>query len=99
MAGPPRPPHPAAWHRGPITTIRAPIADDQEMVRRGLRPALENQPDVTVAGEAANGVATPAPACELRPDTALVDVRMPGPDGPQVTRRLAGGPEGVRRAR
>ncbi|MGW5354300.1 response regulator [Streptomyces sp. NPDC004031] len=77
-------------------TIRVLIADDQEMVRRGLRRTLESQPDITVAGEAADGVTALALARELRPDVALVDVRMPGLDGLEVTRRLAGGPEGVR---
>ncbi|MFI0938774.1 response regulator [Streptomyces sp. NPDC021020] len=77
-------------------TIRVLIADDQEMVRRGLRRTLESQPDITVAGEAADGVTALALARELRPDVALLDVRMPGLDGLEVTRRLAGGPEGVR---
>jgi DNA-binding NarL/FixJ family response regulator len=77
-------------------TIRVLIADDQEMVRRGLRRTLESQPDVAVVAEAADGIAALALARQTRPDVALVDIRMPGLDGLEVTRRLAGGPEGVR---
>ncbi|UNO40660.1 response regulator transcription factor [Streptomyces sp. MST-110588] len=71
-------------------TIRVLIADDQEMVRRGLRRILEAQPDIEVVGEAADGVAALAQARTLRPDVALVDIRMPGLDGLEVTRQLAG---------
>ncbi|MFH8407930.1 response regulator [Streptomyces sp. NPDC018019] len=71
-------------------TIRVLIADDQEMVRRGLRRILENQPDIEVVGEAADGVAALEAARALRPDVALVDIRMPRMDGLEVTRRLAG---------
>ncbi|MFF1909244.1 response regulator [Kitasatospora sp. NPDC058218] len=77
-------------------TIRVLIADDQDMVRRGLRRILESQPDLEVVGEAPDGITALAAARELRPDVALVDIRMPGLDGLEVTRRLAGGPEGVR---
>lgn len=76
-------------------TIRVLIADDQEMVRRGLRRILESQPDIEVVGEAADGVAALEAARTLRPDVALVDIRMPRMDGLEVTRRLAGtGPAG-----
>ncbi|KOG56224.1 LuxR family transcriptional regulator [Streptomyces griseoflavus] len=71
-------------------TIRVLIADDQEMVRRGLRRILESQPDIEVVGEAADGVAALEAARALRPDVALVDIRMPRMDGLEVTRRLAG---------
>lgn len=66
-------------------TIRLLIADDQEMVRRGMWRILEQQPDMAVVGEAAVALAR-----RLRPDVALVDVRMPRLDGLEVTRRLAG---------
>ncbi|MFI9626611.1 response regulator [Streptomyces sp. NPDC052042] len=69
-------------------TIRVLIADDQEMVRRGLRRILEGQPDIEVIGEAANGVDALETARRLRPDVALVDVRMPRMDGLEVTRQL-----------
>ncbi|WAL72618.1 response regulator transcription factor [Kitasatospora sp. YST-16] len=71
-------------------TIRVLIADDQEMVRRGLRRILETQPDLTVVGEAGDGVATVEAARALRPDVALVDVRMPRMDGLEVVRQLCG---------
>ncbi|MFF0389306.1 response regulator [Kitasatospora sp. NPDC004615] len=71
-------------------TIRVLLADDQEMVRRGLRRILETQPDIQVVGEAADGIATVEAARALRPDVALVDVRMPRMDGLEVVRQLCG---------
>ncbi|MFF0293086.1 response regulator [Kitasatospora sp. NPDC004614] len=71
-------------------TIRVLLADDQEMVRRGLRRILETQPDIQVVGEAADGIATVESARALRPDVALVDVRMPRMDGLEVVRQLCG---------
>ncbi|MFO7252750.1 MAG: response regulator transcription factor [Actinomycetes bacterium] len=71
-------------------TIRLLIADDQEMVRRGMRRILERQPDMAVVAEAADGEATIELARRTRPDVALVDIRMPRMDGLEVTRRLAG---------
>ena len=66
------------------------IADDQAMVRGGLRLILEDQPDIAVLGEAADGAEAVALARRLRPDVCLVDVRMPLLDGIEVTRALAG---------
>ena len=71
-------------------TIRVLIADDQAMVRGGLRLILEDQPDITVVAEASDGVDAVAQARRLRPDVCLVDIRMPRLDGLQVTRALAG---------
>ncbi|MEU6407325.1 response regulator transcription factor [Microbispora sp. NPDC046933] len=71
-------------------TIRVLIADDQEMVRRGLRRILESQPDIQVVCEAADGVAAVEMARRFQPDVALVDIRMPRMDGLEVTRSLAG---------
>ncbi|GAA0826550.1 response regulator [Streptosporangium amethystogenes subsp. fukuiense] len=71
-------------------TIRVLIADDQEMVRRGLRRILESQPDMAVVCEAADGVTAVEMARRFQPDVALVDIRMPRMDGLEVTRLLAG---------
>ncbi len=71
-------------------TIRLLIADDQEMVRRGMRRIVESQPDMEVVGEASNGVDAVEGARALQPDVALVDIRMPRMDGLEVTRLLAG---------
>lgn len=71
-------------------TISVLLADDQAMVRAGLRMILEHQPDITVIGEAADGVSAVELARRLRPDVSLVDIRMPGLDGIAVTRELAG---------
>jgi DNA-binding NarL/FixJ family response regulator len=71
-------------------TIRALLADDQAVVRTGLRLILESQPDITVVGEAADGAEAIRLARQLRPDVCLVDIRMPGQDGIAVTHALAG---------
>jgi DNA-binding NarL/FixJ family response regulator len=71
-------------------TIRVLIADDQAMVRGGLRFILEDQPDVTVVAEASDGAEAVALARRLRPDVCLIDIRMPRLDGIEVTRALAG---------
>ncbi|OUC95572.1 response regulator [Streptosporangium minutum] len=68
--------------------VRILIADDQQMVRRGLRRILESQPDLEVVAEAADGVAAVELAARFHPDVALVDIRMPRMDGLEVTRRL-----------
>ncbi|MEW2221708.1 response regulator transcription factor [Streptomyces sp. NPDC006990] len=69
-------------------TTRVLIADDQEMVRRSMRRILEQQADIEVVGEAADGAEALEAAIRLRPDVALLDVRMPRADGLEVTRRL-----------
>jgi DNA-binding NarL/FixJ family response regulator len=71
-------------------TITVLLADDQALVRSGLRLILENEPDIRVVAEAADGVEAIALARELRPDVCLVDIRMPRLDGVEVTRALAG---------
>jgi DNA-binding NarL/FixJ family response regulator len=71
-------------------TISVLLADDQSMVRTSLRHILEDQPDISVVGEAADGTEAVALARQLRPDVCLVDIRMPGLDGIEVTRALAG---------
>jgi DNA-binding NarL/FixJ family response regulator len=71
-------------------TIRVLLADDQAMIRSGLRLILDDQPGITVAAEAADGAQAVALARRLRPDVCLVDIRMPRLDGIEVTRALAG---------
>ncbi len=65
------------------------LADDQEMVRSGLRMILELA-GVEVVGEARDGAEAFALAAELQPDVVLMDVRMPGTDGIEATRRIVG---------
>jgi DNA-binding NarL/FixJ family response regulator len=79
----------AAGGRG-LVTIRVIVADDQELVRAGLTMILDAQPGIEVIGEAADGRAAVALARELRPDVCLFDIRMPGTDGIEATRQLAG---------
>jgi DNA-binding NarL/FixJ family response regulator len=64
------------------------IADDQALVRGGLRMILDAQPDLEVVGEAADGHEALRRAGELSPDLVLMDVRMPELDGLEATRRL-----------
>ena len=71
-------------------SIRVIVADDQEIVRTGLVMILNAQPDIEVIGEAANGQRAIELAQRLRPDVCLFDIRMPGIDGIEATRRLAG---------
>jgi DNA-binding NarL/FixJ family response regulator len=71
-------------------TVRVLVADDQEIVRTGLRMILNAQPDIEVVGEAANGQRAVELAQRLRPDVCLLDIRMPGVDGIEATRALAG---------
>jgi DNA-binding NarL/FixJ family response regulator len=64
------------------------LADDQAMVRAGLRLILSAEPDIRVVGEAADGVEALAATRRLRPDVTLMDVRMPRLDGIAATRQL-----------
>ena len=71
-------------------TIRVLVADDQELVRTGLRMILDAQPDIQVVGEASNGREAVTLARQLRPDVCLFDIRMPELNGLEATRVLAG---------
>jgi DNA-binding NarL/FixJ family response regulator len=64
------------------------IADDQALVRVGLRKILEAEPETTVVGEVADGEDAVAAAARLRPDVVLMDIRMPVLDGIEATRRI-----------
>ncbi|MEU9450530.1 response regulator transcription factor [Streptomyces sp. NPDC048277] len=69
-----------------MTTVL--IADDQPLQRMGYLMVLANRPDITVVGEASNGIQAVRMTAELRPDVVLMDVRMPGIDGIEATRRV-----------
>jgi DNA-binding NarL/FixJ family response regulator len=71
-------------------TTRVIVADDQEIIRTGLTMILNAQPGIEVIGEAADGARAVELARRLRPDVCLFDIRMPGIDGIEATRALAG---------
>ena len=73
-----------------MTPIRVLLADDHPVVREGLRGMLASEPDIEVVGEAGSGPEAVALAGRLRPDVVLMDLRMPGGDGVDATRQLAG---------
>jgi DNA-binding NarL/FixJ family response regulator len=70
-------------------SVRVLIADDQALVRGGFRMILEAKEDMEVVGEAGDGAEAVALVDELQPDVVLMDVRMPGVDGIEATRRIA----------
>lgn len=74
--------------RGYSVTVRVLIADDQAVVRNGFRTMLEAPEDIEVVGEAEDGAGAVAIAARRDIDVALMDIRMPGTDGIEATRRL-----------
>ena len=72
------------------------LVDDQPLLRRGFRMILEAEDGVTVAGEAGDGAEAVALARSLRPDVVLMDIRMPGTDGIEATRRITEAEASVR---
>ena len=68
------------------------LADDQALLRAGLRALLDNEPDITVLGEAGDGQAALDLVRDLHPDVVLMDIRMPGTDGLVATRLIAAEP-------
>jgi DNA-binding NarL/FixJ family response regulator len=87
---------PARYDGGAGVTVSVLLADDQELLRRGFRMMLEAEPGLIVVGEAANGDEAAELAAACLPDVVVMDIRMPGTDGIEATRRIAASVPGVR---
>ncbi|MHB1535441.1 MAG: response regulator [Acidimicrobiales bacterium] len=79
---------PATGAETAVRPIRVLLVDDQALLRQGFRMVLEEEPDLSIVGEAADGAEAVRRTRELAPDVVLMDVRMPGVDGIEATRQI-----------
>jgi DNA-binding NarL/FixJ family response regulator/class 3 adenylate cyclase len=84
---------PSPRSRPPVARqIRVVVADDQQLLRSGFRVVLEDEPDITVVGEAADGLGAVDVVVRTRPDVVLMDIRMPALDGLEAAERILSDP-------